>query len=111
MSLDYDWSPYYSTEVERCGLILRSGEIVEIENSASAPEFEFEMADEAIAPYKDSMIATWHTHTEDNPNLSLDDYLTFTRLKDLNHFIISQRRVVEFGTVNNFLVILGDRIL
>ena len=78
---------------ERCGLILKNGEIVELNNLADTPNLSFEMDLEAALPYldDDSVAATWHTHPDSDPNLSGEDYSCFLSWPDLEHVIIGPR--------------------
>lgn len=99
--------------VERCGLILRSGEVVELPNVAECPEVSFEMDPEALLPHvaADAVEATWHTHPDSDPILSGADYEGFLAWPDLVHHVIGRRDgkiVVASYRVEDGLVIACD---
>jgi proteasome lid subunit RPN8/RPN11 len=78
---------------ERCGLVLKDGTIVELENVAEDPENSYEMAPESVLPFleKDLVVSTWHTHPHTDPNLSGEDYAGFLGWPDLSHIILGMR--------------------
>lgn len=80
----------YNSEdaLERCGLILRDGSILEVENKHETPENGFRIAASEMVKHEDNMMATWHTHPRDTANLSEADYMGFGNWPDLKHFII-----------------------
>lgn len=96
---------YYSEEdsEERCGLVLISGEILELKNIHPEPSLGFEIDPEAIISYLAEMKATWHTHPKANSILSGEDHLCFSTWPDLDHYIIGKDGVrmytVEEGAV------------
>lgn len=96
--------------VERCGLVLIDGSVVEIENKHELPANNFRMLSEDILPYEGKITATWHTHLDGNFNLSLNDYECFTSLADLSHYIISSLGVAEYKIKNNELINFNHRI-
>ena len=87
---------YWGSEFERCGFILKSGEIVEVTNIANNPEKEFQVSDEDFEKYYADTVASWHTHTDTFSNLSLSDYYTFLALPEWKHWIVSQHKTVQF---------------
>lgn len=78
---------------ERCGLVLKDGTVVELENVADDPVNSYEMAGESVLPFmeKDLVVSTWHTHPKADPNLSGEDYAGFLGWPDLSHIIIGVR--------------------
>ena len=75
---------------ERCGFVLTSGELVELNNIAEEPEKSYEIDPVAALPYvkAGAIAATWHTHPNADPNLSGDDHEGFLLWPDLEHCII-----------------------
>jgi proteasome lid subunit RPN8/RPN11 len=97
--------------VERCGLVLKDGSVVELNNLAAEPGHSFEMDHEAALPYfkRDEVAMTWHTHPDSDPNLSGEDYSSFLSWPDLVHAIIGVRdgkTVVEKFQIENGLVLV-----
>lgn len=80
-------------KVERCGLILKDGTIVEIPNIAPEPANGFYMDSVKVLPYleDDQISGTWHTHPQTDPTLSTEDHDTFTAWPMLQHFVIGIR--------------------
>jgi len=83
----------HEDEEERCGLILKDGSIVEIENVAEEKNNSYDMNPVAVLPFleADLIAGTWHTHPRGDPNLSGEDYLGFLAYPDLEHSIIGHR--------------------
>lgn len=77
----------YQHGPERCGFIV-NGEIIEVINTSHNPDEGFVISVEDVLKYSDIAEATWHTHPEENSNLSGEDYAMFTMWKDLYHIII-----------------------
>lgn len=92
----YHLIPYWSRHAERCGFVLADNSIIEVENIAEDPTTQFEISQEVFENYESTAIATWHSHTATNSNLSLEDYATFLALPEFTHWIISKNRVVSF---------------
>lgn len=80
-------------EHERCGLEMSDGTLVEIRNIAEDPVTTFEMDPEAVLPLIQSgaVVSTWHTHPNQDPALSGEDYAFFASWPDLKHNIIGVR--------------------
>jgi proteasome lid subunit RPN8/RPN11 len=78
---------------ERCGVLLKDGSIVEIENLAEDKENSYDMNPAPIVPLleADAVAATWHTHPNGDCNLSGEDYKGFLSWPDLEHIIIGRR--------------------
>jgi proteasome lid subunit RPN8/RPN11 len=76
---------------ERCGLILKDGTIVEIDNVAEDRTNSYRMKAEDVVFFLPNTVATWHTHPDTDPNLSGEDYAGFLAWPDLRHHIIGRR--------------------
>lgn len=76
---------------ERCGLILKDGTIVEIANVADDPVTSYRMNAAEVVLHLDETVATWHTHPDDDPNLSGADYAGFLSWPHLEHYIVGRR--------------------
>lgn len=100
---------YWDSEVERCGFILKSGEVIEVRNIAQDPTKEFEVSDNDFEKYYSEVAASWHTHTNDFANLSLSDYYTFLNIPEWDHWIVSKFKSVKFS-VQEKCVILDEVI-
>lgn len=94
---------------ERCGIVLKSGEVIEVANLAEDKTDSYIMDPTAIAPLlaADEVAGTWHTHPGGSPNLSGEDYSGFLDYPDLEHTIIgvrdgtvvAQRYIIKDGLV------------
>jgi len=74
--------------VERCGLILFDGTILEVENTHPEPERGFRLPAKEMLKHEENLYGTWHTHPQDTANLSQTDYAGFNQWPKLRHFII-----------------------
>lgn len=85
------------------GLILKDQTLVEIENKCTDPENGFETTGEEFVIYDGQILATWHTHPNQNSNLSAGDNSAFLNWPDLDHYIVGtdgvSRYYVENGKV------------
>jgi proteasome lid subunit RPN8/RPN11 len=79
---------------ERCGVVLTTGEVVEIDNISEEPKLSFRMSPEQLLPYiqAGTVAETWHTHPYGDPNLSGEDHACFKLWPDFIHSIIGLRR-------------------
>lgn len=75
-------------KLERCGLVLKDGTIIEVENKHEEPTNGFRMPVAELVKHEDNLLGTWHTHPMDTANLSESDYMGFANWPDLKHFII-----------------------
>lgn len=86
---------------ERCGFILKTSEIVEVQNIHHDPMHYFEVDDKDLEKYRDHIAATWHTHIHDSANLSAEDYQLFLKHPRWPHCIISSKNVWVYYVMNN----------
>ncbi|AJD82918.1 hypothetical protein PJWF_00024 [Achromobacter phage JWF] len=98
------WNP----TVERCGLILRDGTILECQNTHEDPHIGFEISADDLVKYASQAVATWHTHPATSSNLSPDDYEAFLAWPQLRHYIISEKDVWCFFIRNNLVVLFDE---
>lgn len=89
---------------ERCGLVLRSGEIVETPNEHSDPAYGFILPVEALHEYETEAVGTWHTHPGQNANLSQKDYEGFRQWPELKHYIIGVDSVRCYEVADDLIV-------
>jgi proteasome lid subunit RPN8/RPN11 len=94
-------------ETERVGYILKSGEIVEVENVCPEPKEGFEVKGEDILKYEADAVASWHTHPGMTSNLSANDYETFLEWPSLDHFIVGTDGVTKY-VVQDDEVLISD---
>ena len=85
---------YHHEGIERVGFVLASNKIREVRNVSPEPEYGF-LVDpkDTIEALKDSAWATWHTHPNQDSNLSGEDYRNFMNWPDLVHFIVGSDSV------------------
>lgn len=98
-------------ENERCGLVLTSGEIIELPNSSTYPYNSFVLCQSDTEPHKDQILATWHTHPRGPNNLSIDDYNMFLDLPNIPHFILTGRSVTMYQAKGDYVMNIGRRLL
>lgn len=98
---------YWNPTFESCGFVLKSGHVIEVENVSETPESNFEISEETLLRYESDVKATWHTHTGENANLSLEDYMTFLALPEFEHWIISKNRTICFFVQDSAVLIKG----
>lgn len=98
--------------VERCGLILKNGDVIEVPNIATDPVNSYEMDPVEVLKYLDQVEATWHTHPTSNAVLSHEDRDGFVAWPDWGHVIIGRdlkgEVVVAKYVVEDGLVIVCD---
>ena len=88
---------FYSDEgPERCGFILKDGEIVELENCNPDPMQGFEIDSQDILAYLPHLSGVWHTHPGSTSVLSGEDQGYMLIWPDLEHFVIGQDGVRKY---------------
>lgn len=87
---------------ERCGVILSSGEVVEIKNIHYDPMNSFAMPESELL--KPEVVATWHTHPITGPNLSVADYKAFLFWPKLKHYIVAASGIWCYEMHDDILV-------
>ena len=98
---------FYDARVERCGVITKSGRIIELQNTSLTPELTFGISDTDIETYLPSTLAFWHSHPEstgNSPNLSVDDYLTFLNYPQQLHIIFCYDKYIIYAVKNNLVI-------
>jgi proteasome lid subunit RPN8/RPN11 len=98
------WNPL----AERCGFILTDGSIVEVPNIHQNPEKFFEISPESIGQYEGRVSATWHTHPQTGPNLSVEDYRAFQNYPDWFHYIVAEAEVWCYYVRNKAVILLDE---
>src|SRR4051812_8652969 len=88
---------------ERCGFVLPRNKIVEVKNICHDPVNGFDISGEDLLKYAEEAVASWHTHTGVDCNLTRDDLASFLNYPTLKHYIIGSDGVacyaVEQGQV------------
>ncbi len=108
--LKVDWLAIITTwNEERCGVILESGEVVELPNRHTQPRDNFRMLSEDVDNVEGEIVSTWHSHTLRSYNLSLNDYECFKRLPHLSHYIISVKGVACYQAIDGKVMNLSRR--
>ncbi len=88
----------YSDEgKERVGFLFPN-ELREVQNVAHNPEEGFMVSAEDILTNteEEGCYATWHTHPNQDANLSGEDYLMFKNWPELYHFIVGKEDTKAF---------------
>lgn len=98
---------YWNSVVERCGVILEDGSIIELPNSAENQAEDFSFPRSYFEKYP-TTVATWHTHPTGNPNLSVNDYKSFLTLPDLFHYVVGDGIVWAFYVRENKVFLYED---
>lgn len=78
---------------ERVGLILRSGELVEVQNCSAEPEKSFLVLADDILPHLDEMVGIFHTHPNGGLEPSPADIYGFRQWPELDHWIVAPEGV------------------
>lgn len=95
---------------ERCGVVTKAGDILEMVNVHPEPVRGFRMDPSEILLHFSDAKATWHTHPGSDPNLSEEDYAGFMQWPALQHIIVGVREglptAVRFGIEDGVLVML-----
>lgn len=86
---------------ERCGVVMESGEVIELENTHPDPQKHFIIMEEDLL--KPGVIGTFHTHPTTSANLSVADYYSFLAYPQLVHYILSSTEIWCFHTINGIL--------
>lgn len=87
--------------MERVGLVLFDGSVIELKNQSPSPEINFMVDPDEFKGFKEYVVGMWHTHPKNNVNLSPLDYEAFRSLPNWTHFIVTQTRVRSFIIRNN----------
>lgn len=74
---------------ERVGLVLNTGELVELPNISAEPENSFLVPAASILPYLEAAVATFHTHPTGTVDPSPMDMHGFALWPDLKHWIVA----------------------
>jgi proteasome lid subunit RPN8/RPN11 len=90
---------------ERVGIIRRDFSLVEFENIHEKPEDHFRIKGADVLQLEDEdTYATWHTHPDDDSNLSAEDYRCFLDWPQLAHFVIGTDGITRYGIVEDAIV-------
>ncbi len=84
------------SQVERVGLVLRDGTVVELENVCENPAEGFEITGSDYLTYEHVAVASWHTHPASGCNLSMGDMQTYLNYPELRHYIAGTDGVAEY---------------
>ena len=91
--------------LERVGLILKSGTILELKNISPDPANSFSVDPTDLIQYEEQAVASWHTHPRTPCDLSGADLEGFLNWPQLLHIIIGTDGVagyvIERGAVLN----------
>lgn len=95
------WNPYE----ERCGFILQDGTVIETPNVHSEPSWYFKIDQSEIDKHLPDIYAFWHSHPDNNLNLSLADYFSFTAYPKHKHRIYnSENQYAEYYVRRGFVM-------
>lgn len=91
---------------ERCGVVLRSGKVLQCENTHPEPAKGFRINAVELLKHEDDLVGTWHTHPGQTAVLSEEDYFGFRQWPDLTHYIVGTNGVRAYRIVDN----LAERV-
>ena len=92
---------------ERVGFVLKTGEIVEVENICPDKDNGFEVRGEDLMKYAVDAEASWHTHPGHTKCLSANDHYAFLNYPHLKHYIVGTDGV-ECYVVKNGIVVIAS---
>ena len=95
---------HYEGSEERCGFILSSGEVVELENVHPEPKTGFEIDAEEILRYIDDIAVIWHTHPGSTGVLSGEDKLCILQWPNISHAIVGEDGIRTYKVVDGAVV-------
>ena len=91
---------YWVPTIERVGLVLVDGTVVELRNHSETPGKTLRVDPSEIEPLRPAVVAMWHTHPENNANLSPMDWYMFKGLPEWTHYIVTETCVRSFIVTN-----------
>lgn len=94
----------YGPGPERVGFVMPSGEVIEVDNVCDTPESGFDVSGADIVAHTSVAYATWHTHPDQDANLSAKDYEAFLNWPNLRHFIVGNDGVRCYEVVDGELM-------
>ena len=97
---------FWTPERERCGVILKNGEVMELPNRSATPETDFVLAVEDTDGL--DAAASWHTHCHSSANLSTEDYMAFLSRPEWSHYIVTQTEVWGYYVRNGKVMVYED---
>lgn len=92
---------------ERCGFVLKTGEIVEVENICEDRQNGFQVKSEDVFKHLLIAEATWHTHPGASKNLSANDHQAFRNFPEWKHYIIGEDGVACYVVQNGMVIVEG----
>lgn len=107
LTLDWQSLDIHIEQDERCGIVTKLGEIIELPNSSTFPQNTYLIYEKDIQGY--DILATWHTHPRGPLNLSIEDYNNFAELSQFQHLILTPRFVALYGMDEGFVMNIGRR--
>lgn len=103
-----DLKNFWVPSIERCGIVLRDGRIIELKNRSANGADEFVMDLEEFEGDHGEIVATWHTHPTTGPNLSVMDYLLFQSKPKWFHYIVAEQEVWCYAVKNGKVLVYDD---
>lgn len=91
-----NWHPH----IELCGFILNDGSTVEVENLATDSKRDFSFNVENLP---NNVIGFWHSHPNNDENLSTEDYIKFLQFPDFIHRIYTKDSFSEYYVRENLV--------
>lgn len=90
-------------KLERCGVVLVDGCVLETPNVHAKPEVGFMLRPEDMIKHGDQLAGSWHTHPGHTAALSHEDYKGFSQWPQLTHYIIGIDGVRAYAVVDGFV--------
>lgn len=101
MAFNNFWHPVK----EKCGLILKNGKVIEVENLHPHPTVGFVISEEIIEQYADEIEYLWHSHPSSVTNLSVEDYKSFLNFPQYLHRIYGFDSHTDYYVRNNIVFV------
>ena len=89
-----NWHP----KKELCGYITEDGSLESLENLATKADREIWLNMEEVP---ETAIGLWHSHPNNDVNLSVEDYINFLQFPDYIHRIYSKDSYAEYYVRDN----------
>lgn len=101
MSFKNFWHPV----LEKCGLILKDGTVIPVDNTHPYPETGFIIPEDVIQKHSMDIAILWHSHPSNNSNLSVEDYKSFLTYPEYIHRIYGYDEMTDYYVRNNVVYV------
>ena len=96
---------FWHPEVELCGVILKDQTVIHVENKSANPYSTFEISEDDIQKTGlENIEIFWHSHPNNDENLSLQDYRSFLQYPHHKHRIYTENGFAEYYVRRGFVM-------